>query len=402
MSSIRSLSAYSVLSSNGMPTVEVKITLQSGITAHAAAPKGQSCGKFEKTEHRDQDGLRVSEALRMCEFTVAPAFIGRDSADHLDLDKTLMSLAHDGKPLPSNVTLPVSIALAIAHSKEIGQDLSHYIGGISQHATIPIPCINMINGGIHGNNQSLLQEYLILPHGASSFSEAISWAVTICHNLKLNLKKKGLLAGVGDEGGFVLATDSVTAPFDILLESIHTSGLSDAHVSLGIDCAASGYYHKHMYVDYPGLPGEKQSAEVSTFLKNLAQTYPITYIEDPFSEEDLNAWASFDVEAHIIGDDLFATNAKRLNNVSHQAANGIMIKPNQVGTLSDTMQTIMQARLLGYNTVFAHRSADTEDTWISELAIGFQADMIKFGNIIRGERTAKYNALLRFFRIKNL
>lgn len=404
MSSIRALDAYPVLSSNGMPTLEVRVTLQSGVTAHAAAPKGQSCGIFERSELRDEDGLRVSKALRIFEYTVAPAIIGRDSAEHLAVDRMLLEMRHDGKPIPSNVTLPISIALALAHSQEVQQPLEHYIGGIAHKGPEPIPCINMINGGIHGKNPLVFQEYLIVPQGASSFSQSITWAIDICEQLKRILSKKGLFSGVGDEGGFCVNTDDPTAPLDLLAEAIHAAKLNSQQVALGIDCAASGYRTAPgIYENFPGIPGQKEAPAVRDLLLKIAQNYELAYIEDPFAEDDVSAWQSFDVEAHIIGDDLFATNLKRLSTLAHQtAANGIMIKPNQVGTLMHTIETVQHARLLGYNTVFAHRSADTEDTWIASLALGFQADLIKFGNIVRAERTAKYNTLLRAFNIRNL
>ena len=403
MSAIRTLKAYPILSSNGLPTLEVFVELESGVTAHAAAPKGQSRGTYERDDLRDADGVRISKALQLFEYVVAPAIIGRKSEEHLDVDAMLYSMEHNGNPLPSNITVPISIALAIAHSKELQQPLPHYIGGIAHKGPAPIPCINMVNGGVHGKNPLLFQEYLVLPQGANSFAQGLSWAIDVCENLKKLLIEKDLYAGVGDEGGFCVRSSNPLLPLDLLSESITKAGLNSTQVSLGIDCAASGYKRPQGYQDYPGCPGIQPSEKIHEFLIDLSQKYDLSYIEDPFSEDDISAWGSFNMEAHIIGDDLFATNAVRLDNLAHKTAtNGIMIKPNQIGTLSETIKTVSHARLLGYNTVFAHRSSDTEDTWIAELALGFQADLVKFGNIVRGERTSKYNTLLRAFSVQSL
>ena len=403
MSAIRTLKAYPILSSNGIPTLEVFVELQSGVTAHAAAPKGQSCGAYERYDLRDKDGIRISGALHLFEYTVAPAIIGRSSEDHLSIDLLLNTMQHEDKSLPANITVPISMALALAHSKELNQPFPHYIGGIAHRGPAPIPCINMINGGIHGKNPVLFQEYLVLPQGADSFAQGISWTIDVCDQLKKILSEKNLLVGVGDEGGFCLSSSDALLPLELLTEAIQKSGLDHTQVSLGIDCAASGYKTQNGYKDSPGCKGLRDSDFIRTFLIDVATKYDLAYIEDPFSENDIDAWANLDVEAHIIGDDLFATNVKRLSTLAHKTStNGIMIKPNQIGTLADTIKTVSHARLLGYNTVFAHRSSDTEDTWIADLALGFQADLVKFGNIVRGERTAKYNTLLRAFNVQSL
>ena len=403
MSAVRILKAYPILSSNGLPTVEVFVQLQSGAQAHAAAPKGQSCGIFERRDLRDNDGVRVAKALQLFEYIVAPTIIGRLSEDHLDIDSQLHTMLHDGALLPANITLPISIALALAHSKEINQPFAHYIGGIAHRGPAPIPCINMINGGVHGKNPALFQEYLVLPQGADSFAQGISWAIDVCTSLKNLLIAKDMFAGVGDEGGFCIKSSDPLLPLRFLEEAISKSQLDDTKVALGIDCAASGYKKKDGYHNFPGCTGVKTAGHIRDFLLDITDKYDLAYIEDPFADNDLAAWRDFDVEAHIIGDDLFATDVKRLSKLSHDVAtNGIMIKPNQIGTLSETIKTVSHARLLGYNTVFAHRSSDTEDTWIAELALGFQADLVKFGNIVRGERTAKYNTLLRSFSVHSL
>lgn len=377
--------------------------LQSGTTAHAAAPKGQSCGAYERHDLRDKDGMRISQALHLFEYTVAPAIIGRSSEEHLSIDLLLNTMQHEDKPLPANITVPISIALALAHSKELNQSFPHYVGGIAHKGPAPIPCVNMINGGIHGKNPVLFQEYLVLPQGADSFAQGISWTIDVCNELKKLLCAKDLFAGVGDEGGFCIHSSDALLPLELLTESIKNAGLDNTQVSLGIDCAASGYKTQNGYKDFPGCGGIQDSEAIRSFLIDVTEKYDIAYIEDPFSEDDIDAWANLDVEAHIIGDDLFATNVARLSALAHKTStNGIMIKPNQIGTLADTIKTVSHARLLGYNTVFAHRSSDTEDTWIAELALGFQADLVKFGNIVRGERTAKYNTLLRAFNVQGL
>ncbi len=397
MSSIRSISASSILNSKGLPTIEVSVILASGARARAAAPTGQSRGQFERDVSHEKSLFSVDSALHLFEFSVAPSLLGRESSDLSSIDALLNTLHHNDQPIPSNVSLPVSMAILLAHCQEIKQSLPHYIGGIMTQKSHPTLCVNMINGAQHTGNAKLFQEYLIIPQHAQSVAQAISWSIQINYYLADILSKKGFSTAIGDEGGYAIDSEDALEPLEILSEAIHKAKLSN-DVWLGVDCAASQYFQNQTYVDYPGCSGVSSGADIIKFFEKIQSQYPLFYIEDPFADNDISSWSSFDANAHIIGDDLFATAYDRLSELSAVSpANGLIIKPNQVGTVSQTLSTVTLARSLGYNTVFAHRSSDTEDTWIAELALGLQADFVKFGNIMRGERTAKYNTLLRFF-----
>lgn len=398
MSSIRSISAHSILNSKGLPTIEVSVVLASGARARAAAPSGQSRGQFERETSSEKDLFSVDLALHLFEFSVAPSLLGRESGDLSSIDTLLNTLKHNDQPIPSNVSLPVSMAILIAHCKEINQSIPHYIGGVMTKNAHPTLCINMINGAQHTGNPNLFQEYLIIPHTAKSIEQALQWSMKINHVLSQILEKKGLSNAIGDEGGYAVDSKNVLEPLDILSDAIEKSGLSDNDIWLGVDCAASEFFQKDRYIGFPGLKESASGGDIIEFFQKLKKKYPLFYIEDPFADSDIESWSQFDIDAHIVGDDLFATSHDRLLSLSSVSpANAIMIKPNQVGTVSQTLTTANLALSLGYNTVFAHRSSDTEDTWIADLALGLQADFVKFGNIMRGERTAKYNALLRFF-----
>lgn len=402
-----------ILDSRGNPTVEVEVLTEGGFVGRAAVPSGASTGKFEAVELRDGDkrynGLGVTQAVHHVNTILADAIIGENVMQQSRID-TLLKKA-DGtiskSNLGANAILGVSMAVARAAAKSIHIPLYRYLGGIRCNS-LPVPMMNVLNGGCHADNTVDLQEFMIMPTGACSFSEGLRMCAEIYHTLKKNLKKKGLSTGVGDEGGFAPNLKDTEAVLELLVEGIETAGYkAGIDVKIALDAAASELYeeNRQKYV-FPGesimkgTPVERSSEEMIAYYKMLIEKYPIISIEDGLSEEDWGGWQKMTAELgdriQLVGDDLFVTNPKRLKEgIQKGAANAILVKVNQIGTLTEALEAIEIAQNAGYKTVISHRSGETEDTFIADLAVACGTGQIKTGAPCRSERVAKYNQLLR-------
>ena len=407
MAAITDLHAREILDSRGNPTVEVEIFLEDGTFSRAGVPSGASTGMFEATELRDgdknrYDGKGVLKAVNYVNGEIADAVIGWEAADQRGLDQILINL--DGTPnksrLGANAILGVSLAAAHASADSAGLPLFQYLGGVNAH-NLPVPMMNIINGGAHADNNVDIQESMIMPVGAPSFSEGLRMCAEIYHTLKAVLKSKGLSTAVGDEGGFAPDLPSNEAAMEIICEAIEKAGYTPGKdIALATDVAASellgddGLYH------LTGDHAAKTAEEMVEFYAELVRKYPIISIEDGLGEEDWNGWKklteALGTRVQLVGDDLFVTNTKRLSKGIHQGvANSILIKLNQIGTLTETFDAVQMAQRSGYTAVISHRSGETADTTIADVAVALNAGQIKTGAPGRTERVAKYNQLLR-------
>jgi len=404
VSLIEAVVAREILDSRGNPTVEVEVLLDDGTVARADVPSGASTGAFEAYELRDGDksrylGKGVLKAVDAVIDVLGPAIEGFDATDQRLIDAAL--IAADGtdnkKNLGANAILGVSLAVAKAAADSAGLPLFRYLGGPNAHV-LPVPMLNVINGGSHADSNVDIQEFMILPIGAESFSEGLRWGVETYHALKGLLHDKGLSTGLGDEGGFAPNLDSNRAALDLLMEAITKAGYTPGtDIALGLDVASSEFFENGLYT----FEGKQiTAAEMSAYYVDLVASYPLVTIEDPLDEDDWEGWATL-TEAigdtvQLVGDDLFVTNPVRLaKGLELGTANSILVKVNQIGTLTETLDAVSLAQRAGYTAVMSHRSGETEDTTIADLAVALNTGQIKTGAPARSERVAKYNQLLR-------
>jgi enolase len=406
MSAIANVTGREILDSRGNPTVEVEIELESGVTARAAVPSGASTGAHEAVELRDGDkkrygGKGVLNAVASVNGEIYDAVGGMDAADQRGIDNAMIAL--DGTPnksrLGANAILGVSLAAAKAAAAELDQPLYRYVGGVDAR-TLPVPQMNVINGGVHADNPIDIQEFMIVPAGAPNFAEALRMGAEIFHALKKQLADAGYNTNVGDEGGFAPALESADAALAFLMKAIKSAGYKAGDdVMLALDVAASELYKNGRY----DLAGEKKkfdAAGMIKYLAGLADKYPIVSIEDGMAEDDWAGWAeltkSLGKKLQLVGDDIFVTNTERLaEGIEKGVANAILVKVNQIGTLSETLDTVALAHRAGYRAVMSHRSGETEDSTIADLAVATNCGQIKTGSLARSDRLAKYNQLLR-------
>lgn len=401
MTKIKSIRALEVLDSRGNPTIEVVVTTTGGSFGKALVPSGASAGKREAVELRDNDpnrygGKGVIKAVEHIHETIAPLLVGHSIFDQEKLDNLM--IACDGTPLKSrlggNGIVGVSLALIKAAAYAMKLPLYQYLGnqlGDKKGRLLPLPRMNVINGGVHADNGLQFQEFMICPLRAPTFKEALRWGVEIFHTLKRVLKKRGYRTSVGDEGGFSPDLESHEKTIELLLEAIDISGYRPGQdVSIALDCAASEYYHDEKYLAL-------SVDDYIRYLKKLCQDYPIISIEDPLDQDDWNSWQLLTAQLpiQIVGDDIFTTNASSLKKgIKEKVANSILIKPNQAGTWTETLATINIAKKGSYPTILSHRSGETEDTTIADLAVATSSGNIKTGSLCRTDRVAKYNRLL--------
>jgi enolase len=396
--------AREVLDSRGNPTVEADVFLADGSAGRAAVPSGASTGEHEAVELRDQDtkrfgGRGVLNACRNVEETIAPALQDVDALDQRDVDRIMLDLdgTLDRSRLGANAILAVSLATAKAAAASVELPLYRYLGGPNAHL-LPVPLLNVVNGGAHADNNLDVQEFMLAPLGAASFSEAMRWGSECFQALKVSLKGRGLATAVGDEGGFAPDLPGSEAVCETLIEAVERAGLeAGAEVSIALDPAASEFHSDSAY----RIEGTDRSAEdMVAYYERLIDDFPIVSIEDPLAEDDWAGWQAI-TEAlgsrvQLVGDDLFVTNPDRLSRgIEESCANAILVKPNQIGTLTETLDVVRRAHGASFGTVMSHRSGETEDTTIADLAVATGAGQIKAGAPSRGERTAKYNQLLR-------
>ena len=407
MSAIVDIVGREILDSRGNPTVECDVLLESGVMGRAAVPSGASTGSREAIELRDGDksrylGKGVLKAVEHINTEISEAVLGLDASEQAFLDKTLIDLdGTDNKGrLGANAMLAVSMAVARAAAEEAGLPLYRYFGGMGA-VQMPVPMMNVINGGEHANNNLDLQELMIIPVGAPSFREALRWGAEVFHALKKILHDRGISTAVGDEGGFAPSVENHEAAIEMILQAIDKAGYTAGEqIALGLDCAASEFYKDGMYV-LEGEGGIRLNAEQWTdMMANWVDKYPIISIEDGMAEGDWDGWKlmtdRLGQKVQIVGDDLFVTNTKILKEgIDKGIANSILIKINQIGTLSETFAAIEMAKRAGYTAVISHRSGETEDSTIADIAVGTNAGQIKTGSISRSDRMAKYNQLLR-------
>lgn len=399
-----------ILDSRGTPTVEAEVTLENGCRATASVPSGASTGENEAMELRDGDksryfGKGVLKAVENINEIIAPALIGTDVFDQIKIDRTMTGLdGTDNKSrLGANAVLAVSLAAAKAASKALNMPLYNYLGGPSA-SILPVPMMNIINGGSHSDSPVAFQEFMIRPIGAKSFSEGLRMGAEVFHALKSVLKERGLSTAVGDEGGFAPELSGVEDALECIMDAIIRAGyIPGSDITIALDCASSEFYKDGIY-DYTIFEGPKGKKLNRTgqleYLKELTTKYPIDSIEDGMAENDWEGWALLTEEAgsrcQLVGDDLFVTNIRYLEKgIRTGCANAILIKLNQIGTLSETMEAIEMAKRNGYKAIISHRSGETEDTTIADLAVATNSGQIKTGSLSRSERIAKYNRLLR-------
>ena len=403
MTNIKSINAREILDSRGNPTVEVDVYLEDGSFARAAVPSGASTGAFEAAELRDGGtrylGKGVADAVANVKNKIAPAVVGRDAFDQRGLDQAMIDLdaTVNKSSLGANAILGVSLAVAKAAAQSKNQPFYSFIGGPSANL-LPIPMMNILNGGAHADTNVDIQEFMIAPIGADSFKEALRWGAEIYHNLKAVLKKRGLATSIGDEGGFAPNLDSNRAALDLIVEAVEKAGYKvGSQIALAMDVAATEFYQNGKYA-FEG--GSLTAAEMIAYYKGLVDSYPMVSIEDPLSEDDWDGWKSITTElgqrVQLVGDDLFVTNPARLaRGISEGTANALLVKVNQIGTLTETLDAVAMAHKAGYRSMMSHRSGETEDTTIADLAVAAYCGQIKTGAPARSERVAKYNQLLR-------
>jgi enolase len=406
MSAIVDIIGREIIDSRGNPTVECDVLLESGVMGRAAVPSGASTGSREAIELRDGDKSRYlgKGVLKACEninTEISEAIMGLDANEQAFLDRTLIDLdgTENKARLGANATLAVSMAVAKAAAEESGLPLYRYFGG-SGAMQMPVPMMNVINGGAHADNNLDLQEFMIIPVGAPSFREAIRYGAEVFHTLKKILHDKGLTTAVGDEGGFAPSVDNHEAAIKLILQAIEQAGYEPGtQIALGLDCAASEFYKDGKYkLDGEGLA--LSSGDFTNLLATWCDKYPIISIEDGMAENDWEGWATLTnalgKKVQLVGDDLFVTNTKILREgIQKHIANSILIKINQIGTLTETFAAIEMAKRAGYTAVISHRSGETEDSTIADIAVGMNALQIKTGSMSRSDRIAKYNQLLR-------
>ncbi len=407
MSGIAAIRAREILDSRGNPTIEVDVALESGARGRAAVPSGASTGTREARELRDGDkkrylGKGVSKAVANVRAVLAPSLLGRDAADQVGIDRKMIAL--DGTPnkgkLGANAILGVSLAVAKAAAAEAGLPLYRYLGGANAHE-LPVPLMNVINGGAHADNNLDLQEFMIVPVGAPTFAEALRMAAEVFHTLKALLKKRGLSTAVGDEGGFAPNLGSNEEALALIVQAIDAAGYKPGQdVALALDPAASEFYENGRYVMKGETQAQRSSEDMIKYYEGLLSRYPIVSIEDGLSEQDWKGWKMLTERlgqrVQLVGDDIFVTNPEIFaKGIAEGLGNSILIKLNQIGTLTETLETIEMAKRAGYTVVVSHRSGETEDVTIADLAVGLNAGQIKTGSLSRTDRTAKYNQLLR-------
>jgi enolase 1/2/3 len=401
-SRVEAVRARQILDSRGNPTVEVEVEVDSGEVGRAAVPSGASTGQFEAVELRDGDpnawlGRGVGKAVENVRTEIAPALIGLDAAEQSDVDSALVALdgTKNKSRLGANAILGASLATAKAAAAQAGVPLYRWVGGAEAHV-LPVPMLNVVNGGAHADNSLDLQEFMIVPGGAETFSEGLRIAVEVFHTLKKLLEEAGLSTAVGDEGGFAPDFPSSEDAIERILEAVDRAGHGD-RVKIALDPAMSELYRDGRY-SFEGR--EEASGDLPEYWARLVERFPIVSIEDGAAEDDWDAWkvltARLGDTVQLVGDDLFVTNVERLQRgIDEQAANAILIKVNQIGTLTETLDAIALARSNGYGVVMSHRSGETEDTTIADLAVATNAGQIKTGAPSRSDRVAKYNQLLR-------
>ncbi|WP_410609989.1 phosphopyruvate hydratase [Amycolatopsis sp. lyj-109] len=404
MALIEQVGAREILDSRGNPTVEVEVALDDGTLARAAVPSGASTGEHEAVELRDGDtgrynGKGVERAVAAVLDEIGPEMVGIEAVDQRIVDQKLVDL--DGTPaksrLGANAILGVSLAVAKAAAESAELELFRYLGGPNAHV-LPVPMLNILNGGSHADSNVDVQEFMIAPIGAETFREALRWGTEVYHSLKSVLKGRGLSTGLGDEGGFAPNLGNNREALDLIVQAIEKAGYTPGRdVALALDVAATEFFADGAYT----FEGAKKSAEqMSAYYGELLANYPLVSIEDPLSEDDWDGWVTMTAEVgdkvQIVGDDLFVTNPDRLEEgITRRAANALLVKVNQIGTLSETLDAISLATSFGYKSMMSHRSGETEDTFIADLAVATGVGQIKTGAPARGERIAKYNQLLR-------
>lgn len=404
MSLIVAINAREILDSRGNPTVEVEVLLDSGASARASVPSGASTGAFEAVERRDGDkgrylGKGVQDAVNAVMDDIAPELIGEDAFDQRAIDQMMMDLdgtANKGK-LGANAILGVSLAVARAAAEEAGVSLFKYLGGPNAHV-LPVPMMNILNGGSHADSNVDIQEFMIAPIGADSFAEALRMGAEVYHTLKGVIKDRGLSTGLGDEGGFAPNLDSNAEALDLICEAIKKAGYEPGKdVALALDVASSEFFKDGKYL-FEGEP--RDTDYMVKYYDELVAKYPIVSIEDPLSEDEWDAWKALTEhigdKVQLVGDDLFVTNPERLaRGIKEGVANALLVKVNQIGSLTETLQAVEDAHRAGYKSMTSHRSGETEDVTIADLAVATNSGQIKTGAPARSERVAKYNQLLR-------
>ena len=403
MAIIEALGAREILDSLGNPTVEVEIQLEDGTQARAAVPSGASTGAFEAAELRDGGkrylGKGVEKAIAFVNDEIAPEIIGFDSQDQRLIDAAMIELdgTKNKSRLGANAILGASLAVAKASAESSDLSLFRYLGGPNAHV-LPVPMMNILNGGAHADTNVDIQEFMIAPIGAPTFRESVRWGAEIYHALKAVLKKRGLATSVGDEGGFAPNLDSNRAALDLILEAIEAAGFKPgSEIALAMDVAATEFHENGKY-NFEGAV--KTSDEMIAYYTSLVDAYPIVSIEDPLNEEDWAGWTEMTKvlgsRIQIVGDDLFVTNPERLaKGIAGNTANALLVKVNQIGTLTETIDAVEMAHRANYRSMMSHRSGETEDTTIADLAVALNCGQIKTGAPARTERVAKYNQLLR-------
>ena len=406
---ISKITAREILDSRGNPTIEVEVMATSAVAARASVPSGASTGSYEAVELRDRDksrynGKGVLSAIKSVDCMIAPEIMGMSAFDQRAIDRTMCEIdgTEDKSNLGANAILATSLAVAKLGAKLLRMPLYRYIGGVDAHI-LPVPMFNIINGGSHSDAPIAFQEFMIRPVGASSFKEGLRMGATVFHTLKSELERRGLSTSVGDEGGFAPAFDSTEDALQTLVQAISKAGfVVGRDITIALDCAATEFYDKgYDYRTFEGSSGAKFTTEEQIdYIAHLVEKYPIDSIEDPLAEDDWKGWKLLTQKignrCQIVGDDLFVTNPKRIvKGISNGCANAVLIKPNQIGTLTETIEAVRIAQQAGYKTIMSHRSGETEDTTISDLAVALGTGQIKSGSLCRSERIAKYNHLLR-------
>ena len=404
MAAIELIGAREILDSRGNPTVEVEVALEDGSLARAAVPSGASTGEHEAVELRDGDpdrygGKGVLNAVEAVLDEIGPALIGYDATEQRVVDAKLIEL--DGTPdksrLGANAILGVSLAVAKAAAESADLDLFRYVGGPNAHI-LPVPMLNILNGGAHADGNVDVQEFMIAPIGAATFREALRWGAETYHALKSVLKSKGYATGLGDEGGFAPSLPANRTAIDLIIEAIEKAGyVPGSDIALAMDVAATEFFSDGAY-QFEGA--SKTSAEMTSYYADLVANYPIVSIEDPLAEDDWDGWIALTSQlgstVQVVGDDLFVTNPERLEEgIARGAANALLVKVNQIGTLSETLDAVALAHSAGFRCMISHRSGETEDTTIADLAVATNCGQMKTGAPARSERVAKYNQLLR-------
>ena len=403
MSKIKAVNAREILDSRGNPTIEVEVVLEDKSIGRAAVPSGASTGAFEAAELRDGGsrylGKGVTSAVKNVIEKITPVVLGMSATDQRAIDQKMISLdgTKNKSALGANAILGVSLATARAASVSANQSLFAYLGG-SKAKTLPVPMMNILNGGAHADTNVDIQEFMIAPIGADSFKESLRWGAEIYHSLKSVLKKKGLATSIGDEGGFAPNLDSNRAALDLILVAIEGAGFNvGSQIALAMDVAATEFFSDGKY-EFEGK--SLTSEQMITYYSDLVSNYPLVSIEDPLDEDDWSGWAKLTTELgekiQIVGDDLFVTNPERLaKGIENKTANALLVKVNQIGTLTETIDAVNMAHENNYKSMMSHRSGETEDTTIADLAVALNCGQIKTGAPARSERVAKYNQLLR-------